>query len=795
MKLFLEASCSFAFLLPLWIGIQGANAQAPITSCDFMNDACPSKSDTTCDVTDDGMCDGGVTSDCFDCDPCKAYSYVGCSECTSNGCVWCPGDALCSSVPLTQDWFDSNSPLGARPDLIGKDYLAPLGVPAWPFPAGVGLQTTCPTSEEWLAECPAGTGTGTTDALQWYHDVLNVAAVWEEGITGAGVHIRVNDVGTDAEHPDLAPNFDVENSCEEYLPAYSFGLEALHGTVTAAIAAASMDGICSPGIAPGATISSCVAAHPDKLAGQGIVNDALFAENADISTNSWSGTNCEGRRRRRRRRLQECPFPADDDGSPCAVCDYGADNPSDECALATMDYCSGNLIPSTHEGCAWIFDVLYGTPVDGHSDSCNIYRLPSSTEQSILRGITEGRGGKGTVYTFSASNAWGQDGNQEGYMSSRYTISVGAVGKDRIRGEYTTPSSSVFISGPGGSTTRFVTNTPVAFPAGLGGGCTEGGEGTSYATPAVAGVAALMLEANPDLGWRDVQAILASTAQKTDTEKGVWTTNQAGISHSPYYGFGIANAAAAVNAAKTWQNWGPEKLLVADAGPLDIPLPDGPSNPVTSTVTVGSSTESFVVEHVVVEMDSRHSTRGHLEITLTSPQGTKSLMLPGARPENQQYDSRMELMTVKNWGETPDGDWTLSVVDIKEGDWKECVNKPWYLAAPAEDTSGFNATCLYARLQGACSEGEIADETVFELYAEGNDHPDGDGDVAESCCACGGGRPAEEIDDMLFTWKLHVYGHSGGGSVSSMDSGDTPQESSADGNSFNPPFEGSLDDP
>ena len=45
----------------------------------------------------------------------------------------------------------------------------------------------------------------------------------------------------------------------------------------------------------------------------------------------------------------------------------------------------------------------------------------------------------------------------------------------------------------------------------------------------VSGVVALMLEANCNLGWRDVQAILAKTAQKTDPDHEDWTTNAAGL--------------------------------------------------------------------------------------------------------------------------------------------------------------------------------------------------------------------------------------------------------------------------
>ncbi len=42
--------------------------------------------------------------------------------------------------------------------------------------------------------------------------------------------------------------------------------------------------------------------------------------------------------------------------------------------------------------------------------------------------------------------------------------------------------------------------------------------GTSAATPSVTGVVALMLSANPDLGWRDVREILAATSRKVDAD-------------------------------------------------------------------------------------------------------------------------------------------------------------------------------------------------------------------------------------------------------------------------------------
>lgn len=47
-----------------------------------------------------------------------------------------------------------------------------------------------------------------------------------------------------------------------------------------------------------------------------------------------------------------------------------------------------------------------------------------------------------------------------------------------------------------------------------------------------------MLQANPDLTWRDVQNILVNTAKITDPTDSDWKTNGAGHFINHKYGFG-----------------------------------------------------------------------------------------------------------------------------------------------------------------------------------------------------------------------------------------------------------------
>ena len=78
--------------------------------------------------------------------------------------------------------------------------------------------------------------------------------------------------------------------------------------------------------------------------------------------------------------------------------------------------------------------------------------------------------------------------------------------------------------------------------------------GTSASAPMVAGVIGLMLEAEPDLTWRDIQHILVRTSQKIDHSDDGWFKTYEGRDFNHNYGYGLVDASAAVNLAKNWKN-------------------------------------------------------------------------------------------------------------------------------------------------------------------------------------------------------------------------------------------------
>ena len=85
---------------------------------------------------------------------------------------------------------------------------------------------------------------------------------------------------------------------------------------------------------------------------------------------------------------------------------------------------------------------------------------------------------------------------------------------------YSNPGSNVLISAPvnrtgaGLTTTSDVQDVPAGRLGYVNGSISTGFSGTSAAAPMISGTVALMLEANPDLDWRDIQHILIDTAQK-----------------------------------------------------------------------------------------------------------------------------------------------------------------------------------------------------------------------------------------------------------------------------------------
>ena len=277
--------------------------------------------------------------------------------------------------------------------------------------------------------------------------------------------------------------------------------------------------------------------------------------------------------------------------------------------------------------------------------------------------MTQGRGGKGVIYVFASGNDFnkGQDVNMMGFTNNRYTITVGAVGRDGMHADYSTGGAALHVTAPAGD----YNDMSHILTTDIGGSCTDSGAGTSYAAPVVSGVIALMLEARPELTWRDVQGILAKTSNgRSDNDDKYAMTNAAGFWHSNWYGFGIVDAKAAVDAALEWDLWTPEQQAIGVSGEENQAIPNDGTECVSELTINAKNYEGFVSEAVVILLDLEHYNRGDLELILVSPQGTSSILHPGRRPESTKTSEQWKLMTLRNWGENPSGVWKLKIKDL-----------------------------------------------------------------------------------------------------------------------------------
>lgn len=286
---------------------------------------------------------------------------------------------------------------------------------------------------------------------------------------------------------------------------------------------------------------------------------------------------------------------------------------------------------------------------------------------SLIDLAYNGRDGLGTSIVFAAGNAGasGDNTNYHNLTNLPVTIAVGALDQAGRPTSFTTPGATVLVSAPGQS---------IATTDGMGAnGAVSGdyalGTGTSFSAPIVSGIIALMLQANPNLGARDVQDILALSAKPTDVSNGTWQrtdagiVNDGGLNFSHKAGFGLVDATAAVRLAETW---GFQKTFynagaVTGSNNSFTPLVDG--GVATSSITINAP---LTVSRVELSMALTHARPADLEITLISPTGTRSVVFDNASGLSA-FPSGFTFGSVAHWGENASGTWTLEVRDTVTG--------------------------------------------------------------------------------------------------------------------------------
>ena len=304
--------------------------------------------------------------------------------------------------------------------------------------------------------------------------------------------------------------------------------------------------------------------------------------------------------------------------------------------------------------------------------------VPRYWELAVEQGVREGYDGKGTFYAFAAGNSAmeGADLNLNEFANFYAVTGVCAVNDRDRRSAYSDWGTPLWVCAPSDDTRGSYRGIVTTDNSDRYHRYTFGG--TSAASPIVAGVAALLRDANPDLTWRDLKLVLAASARKNDPGNPGWedgafeygsTTDR--YHFNPEYGFGVVDAKAAVDLAKSWTTVPPLENSEVKSGNLNTGIPDLPSSGGARAITraLNMNTGIEFIEFVEVRASFAHPSLRDLEIELVPPSGqTSRLLRPYDSDEPIPLNSEIRFGAAKHLGENPNGLWTLRVTDKLDND-------------------------------------------------------------------------------------------------------------------------------
>ena len=363
----------------------------------------------------------------------------------------------------------------------------------------------------------------------------------------------------------------------------------------------------------------------------------------------------------------------------------------------------------------------------GPADDGNILgRMSTLTLAAIEAGISQGRENRGAIYVWANGNGLANrdNSNKDGYANSRYTIAVGAINWKGEQTTYSEPGSNLLVSAL--SNGQDLDNQSSVLTTDISG--SEGNdttdytfsmEGTSSSAPMVAGVIALMLEANSNLTWRDVQHILVQSSRKIDTNHIGWFLTESGNWYNHAYGYGLVDATASVNLAKTWTTIGNEISITTDkievngtnSNSADGYILDNNNEGITSNFTID---QSINIESVEILVNITHGTRGDLNLFLESPNGIVSELV---RENNQDLGDHYHdwvFTSVAHWGENTFGEWKLKVNDTVNGGASDRYFHNWSMT-------------MYGTMEPD-DDGDGLPNYIDHVLGTGINNPDFDGD-------------------------------------------------------------------
>lgn len=455
------------------------------------------------------------------------------------------------------------------------------------------------------------------------------------------VVVAVMDDAIDLNHPDfqgigkiVAPRDFNDN---DFMPLPGLP-DDNHGTACAGVAVAEENGMGAVGIAPGCALMPLrTSGYLDDEAIEQLFGWAMTQGAAVISC-SWGAAAVEFPLSLRQRNALTRAASEGRNGKGCVIV-FAAGN-------------ANRPINGTINEKGWVDDVIQGPTrwLNGFAVHPDVIAVAACT--SLNRKAVYSNWGKEIAVCAPSNNAPpGMGLQQMGYVYTPPTVQTGLEGL----GIVTTDR----VGGSGYSTTDLASDFG----------------GTSSACPLVAGVAALVLSANPNLMAAEVRQILQQTADKIvdpnpDPQFGFRKGTYEAGGRSDWFGYGKVNAFKAVQAAQ--QRQAPAvapSRQVQFQNTTSLPIPD--NNP-AGAVSVIQVSETAPIRRIEAIVELEHRFLGDIEIHLIAP--THQTFLLQGRTLGRRttyrgiYSLRNTSLLNRLLGQSAQGQWRLRVTDHAPGD-------------------------------------------------------------------------------------------------------------------------------
>ncbi|ELP63723.1 S8 family peptidase [Streptomyces turgidiscabies] len=273
----------------------------------------------------------------------------------------------------------------------------------------------------------------------------------------------------------------------------------------------------------------------------------------------------------------------------------------------------------------------------------------SAATQSAITGAVN----RGTTVVVAAGNE-NANASTSNPANCNNVITVGATGRTGARASYSNYGSVVDISAPGG---EMSTGTANGILSTLNSGTKTPGtesyayyQGTSMATPHIAGLVALMKSANSSLTPAQIETAIKSNARALP------------VSCSLGCGAGLADATKTVQAVSGSTGGGTTGTVFSSSTAVSIP---DNSSAIESSIAVTGRTGN-APSALQVGVDITHTYRGDLVITLVAPDGSTYPLK--ASSTSDSADNVNTTYTVDASSETANGTWKLRVQDVAASD-------------------------------------------------------------------------------------------------------------------------------